>query len=117
MIDKKSKIAEIWKRDWEIILVWFLRLTMENKRPLPLIVVVALLLIAGAVFLYRSKTKVEVAPPASPTSETLGEKIYEKAQNPIKDELPQTNPFETKVNPFETETNPFQGVYKNPFGQ
>lgn len=91
---------------------------MEPKQhPLPLIAIVALLLIAGAVFLYRSKSGIEVVSPTPPpsASESLGEKIYEQAQNPIKDQVPQTNPFETKANPFETEVNPFQGVYKNPF--
>lgn len=37
--------------------------------------------------------------------------IYAKpSSNPIKNELPETNPFGNKINPF-------QGVYKNPFAR
>lgn len=75
-----------------------------------------MLLLAGAGFWLWSKRQVAVLPKKPSASETLGGKIFEKAQNPIKDELPQTNPFKTKANPFETEVNPFQGVYTNPFG-
>ena len=87
--------------------------TVEKKTKIILVVAIAVLvIIAGAGFWYWPG-KEGVLPPPEP--ESLGEKIFEKAQNPIKDELPQTNPFETKSNPFETEVNPFQGVYKNPF--
>ena len=31
----------------------------------------------------------------------LGSDLYESGQNPVKDKLPETNPFQTKINPFE----------------
>lgn len=50
-------------------------------------------------------------PKVAATAERLGAELLEKAQNPLKDELPQTNPFE------QAETNPFIDVYENPFAQ
>ena len=41
---------------------------------------------------------------------SLGAEISEKAQNPIKGELPNTNPVGDNVNPLE-------GAYENPFGE
>ena len=40
---------------------------------------------------------------------SLGSRILEETQNPIKDALPETNPFSN------TETNPLKRVVKNPF--
>ena len=46
----------------------------------------------------------------------LGSELYENAQNPLNDQLPETNPFDASTNPFEkTETNPFKSNYNNPF--
>ena len=53
----------------------------------------------------------------------FGAQVLEKAQNPIKDKVPETNPFKaetnpfanTKTNPFQTEANPLKAQYKNPF--
>ena len=48
----------------------------------------------------------------------LGSELFEKARNPLRGELPETNPFTAETNPFEeTKTNPLKDVYKNPFGQ
>ena len=84
---------------------------VDNKK-VTIIVLILLLVVGGVGFWYWTNSNKE---DDVPEPESLGEKIFEKAQNPIKDELPQSNPFEAKANPFETETNPFQGVYKNPF--
>lgn len=45
----------------------------------------------------------------------LGAQIFEGAQNPLKDDVPETNPFSAETNPFKTETNPYKDTYKNPF--
>lgn len=45
----------------------------------------------------------------------LGAQIFEGAQNPLKNDLPETNPFSAKTNPFEADTNPYKDTYKNPF--
>ena len=46
----------------------------------------------------------------------LGQEIFEKVENPLKDELPEANPFKAEANPFQkAETNPFTNTYKNPF--
>lgn len=39
---------------------------------------------------------------------SLGSQILQKTQNPTKDKLPETNPFQT-------ETNPLKAQYINPF--
>lgn len=41
-------------------------------------------------------------------TQSLGAGILEKAKNPLKEEMPTTNPFKA-------ETNPFKDVYQNPF--
>lgn len=54
-----------------------------------------------------NQNKTEAATSA-PTS--LGAEIFEKtnqAQNPVKDKIPQTNPFEDKTNPYKDYQNPF----------
>ncbi len=38
----------------------------------------------------------------------FGAQVLEKSQNPIKDRIPETNPFEKNANPL-------KNVYKNPF--
>lgn len=51
-------------------------------------------------------------PPAAEEEKpaSLGAQVFEKTQNPVKEELQQTNPFEGVANPLE-------GVYKNPFAK
>lgn len=44
----------------------------------------------------------------SPKAETFGGQIFEQAQNPVENQIPETNPFEVK-------TNPFEDIYVNPF--
>ena len=48
-------------------------------------------------------------------SNSLGAELLEESQNPIRDKVAETNPFETEANPFGAETNPFQDVKTNPF--
>lgn len=48
----------------------------------------------------------EVAPPSPETQASLGGGIYEQAQNPIKDKIPEN------LSPV---SNPIGGAYKNPF--
>ena len=85
---------------------------MDRKAKLTVAVVLAILLIAAGAWYWRARRA--LPPPPPPPS--LGGEIFEKAQNPLKDELPQTNPFKAETNPFQnTETNPFIGTYENPF--
>jgi len=75
------------------------------------IIVVVLLLVAGAV-LYLQRNKKETPPvpqnqakdeqAPAPNEAGLGAQVYEKSQNPVKDEVPETNPFKEEYkNPFE----------------
>ena len=45
----------------------------------------------------------------------LGAEALNKANNPLSNELPETNPFEVNTNPFKETLNPFNKVYRNPF--
>lgn len=45
----------------------------------------------------------------SASAESLGVQIFEKNQNPVKDEIPAANPFK------ENTANPLKDSYKNPF--
>lgn len=81
-----------------------------------IIIAVACAIVAGGVWYWYWMSRAPEEPAvykeavATP-AEQLGGNLLEKAQNPLKDELPQTNPFTG------TETNPFIDVYENPFAQ
>lgn len=71
-----------------------------------LVVLIAVLAVVGWWWSQRP-----VAPPkAEEKPASLGAQVFEKTQNPVKEELQQTNPFEGVANPLE-------GVYKNPFAK
>lgn len=85
-----------------------------QSRPRLIAVGVVVIVLAAAGIWYWQRR--QSAPPAETPAQTIGGELFEKAQNPLKDELPQTNPFKAKTNPFENaETNPFIGTYENPF--
>ena len=69
-----------------------------------LAVVVALLVIGGVAFWYFGGEipfvgqKEESA--AVEVKDGLGAKALEKTNNPLSNELPETNPFKIKINPF-----------------
>ncbi len=82
----------------------------QNRPRLILLAVLVAALIAAGVWYWQRR------PAPAEVPETIGGELFEKAQNPLKDELPQTNPFKAETNPFKnTETNPFIGTYENPF--
>lgn len=84
---------------------------MENKTKIIILAaVLAVAILAVWVVWFRSAE--EVSTPAG----EIGGELLEKAQNPIKDEIAEANPFKAEANPFTQDTNPFQAeVYKNPF--
>lgn len=79
--------------------------------------VMLLVIAAVAVVWYvRRATAPEPLPETTATQETgLGAQIFESAQNPLKNEVPDTNPFSAETNPFQQDTNPYKDTYKNPF--
>lgn len=95
-----------------------MKLNMDNKKLIPIVVIVLIFLAGGFGFWYWSQRKVaapkttkELFSDLSPAEakDTLGGQILGKMQNPLEGELPPINPFE------KTETNPLKDVYKNPF--
>lgn len=88
---------------------------MESKsKTIAIAAIVALVAAAGIGFWYWQKKGGQGIGQQATLSQaeiegSLGGQLFEKTQNPIKDKLPPTNPFE------ETETNPLKDVYQNPF--
>jgi len=79
---------------------------MGKKHTLYVALVLLVLLVIVFVLWQKGILKMEVAPvptPAGtpPPAESLGASLYQDAQNPIKDNLDTTNPFD--------------GAYRNPF--
>ena len=86
---------------------------MSKKIELILIVVAVAVVVALFGYWYFVMRIGEAPPPAAEPSvaplaepSSLGETIYEQAQNPIQNEIPAAD------NPT---VNPIEGVYKNPF--
>lgn len=98
-------------------LMCYNRYDMTKQNYFIIAAVVLAFLIVGAWYALRLRERAqapepqafEEEPPAAAPAEILGAELLEKAQHPLKGELPQTNPF------TEAETNPFVDVYKNPF--
>jgi len=95
---------------------------VENKQKTIIIIVVAVLVIvSGIAFWYWSQKKASesenptVSGNAIEVKDGLGAEALNKVNNPLANELPETNPFQVNTNPFEAQTNPFNKVYRNPF--
>ena len=77
----------------------------------------AILVIAGLVWYLQkdgdrvpsSSNQAKQEQSAKPLEEGLGAQVYEKVQNPVKDEVPEANPIK------KVKTNPFKEEYINPF--
>ena len=77
-----------------------------NNNPKFLIIVgiiISLLVIGGIGFWYWSKNK-----QVSQEAPTLGGQIFEKTQNQLEGQVPDTNPFKDQKNSLDT-------IYQNPF--
>ena len=74
-------------------------------------VVITALVIGSFWYWYSQKTSVF----APEEQGGLGAQIFENVENPIKEELPETNPFSADTNPFDVPANPLENEYKNPF--
>ena len=88
---------------------------MEKKQKISIIIAVAVLVVAaGIAFWYLSQRKTSesenpaVSGNALETKDGLGAEAFNKTNNPLANELPETNPFQVNTNPFEAEINPFE---------
>ena len=105
-----------------------------KSKPIILVLVVIVVIIAAAGFWYFGgkvpfADKEEEKGTAIEVKDGLGAEALNKANNPLSNELPETNPFEVNTNPFEAQTNPFEAetnpfsagtnplksIFKNPF--
>ena len=78
-----------------------------------------IILLAGMAVWYwsgkREQASDEKIPKQTQEQEGVGARLFEQAQNPIKEQMPNTNPFSATTNPFQENPNPFNATYKNPF--
>ena len=72
-----------------------------------LIIILILALLGGVAYFLISSGKLSNPLNKNTQTTSLGGQIYNQTQNPLKDKIPETNPF--------SKVNPFKGVYKNPF--
>ena len=89
-----------------------------NNIPKPVLIgiIAALIIAAGFGFWYWQSRKAAPEEPAvAEVKDGLGAQAFNKTQNPLANELPETNPFQVNTNPFKAQTNPFNKVNKNPF--
>lgn len=88
------------------------------KKIIILLILAVLIAAAGVAGVYVWKQyKLKTAGEAERAAASFGEEIYDKIKNPAEN-MPKTNPYETKTNPFEgAKTNPYENIYQNPFGE
>ena len=80
---------------------------MTWKKNLILEVIIALLVVT-AVAAWYMRREPEPLPDTTAGDGGLGAQIFEGAQNPLKNDVPETNPFAADTNPFKAETNPYK---------
>lgn len=82
-----------------------------NSKQLYIGIGIAVVVFIGAgVWYFQIRKAAPEIPGAIPREDaSLGAQLFEKAANPVKGKLPETNPFEA------AETNPIDTIYKNPF--
>lgn len=91
----------------------------KNIKSIFIAVILILAAAAGGFWYWQRQKKVSETPPAEPPG--LGAQIFESTRNPLKEKLPDTNPFSADTNPFDATTNPFErsnplkSIYTNPF--
>ena len=83
-----------------------MNLPVDNKKLIPIIIVVLILVAGGVGFWYWSQKRAEVRETpeeitaAAEVKEGVGAEAFEKSNNPLSEELPETNPFNVDTNPF-----------------
>ena len=83
---------------------------MDKKTWLGVIVLIIVAAVGVWWFVFHNKKVTSLIP-------NLGSQISEQSQNPIKNKVPETNPFKTEANPFAKDLNPFNESYTNPFSK
>lgn len=84
-----------------------------NSKLLVIIAVTVAVIVVAVVMMLRGGQQMlpGASEPAAVTEQTVAAaeaELFERSQNPVKDALPEANPFAAQ-------TNPFENVYKNPF--
>ena len=86
---------------------------------LKLVMFVIIVIVAAGLAFWRWQESKSPQPKEEAVKEIkaggIGAQIFERAQNPLKERLPDTNPFSAPTNPFNATANPFKAEYKNPF--
>ncbi len=74
-----------------------------NKKLLIIVLIVVVVALVGGGYWYWSKSK-----QVQKETPTLGGEIFDKTQNRLEGQVPDTNPFKDQKNPLDS-------IYKNPF--
>lgn len=95
---------------------------MDKKKLILITVGISILLVGGIGFWFWSQKMAEeqinptlTGGQAGAQQGGLGTEVFNKTQNPLAGEIPQTNPFQVNTNPFKAQINPLNNLYKNPF--
>ena len=85
---------------------------MGNKKLILSIVIILVLVVSGIGFWYWSQKEIAApkaddsgnvtleTPATGDTKDGLGAEVFKKTNNPLSNELPETNPFHVDINPF-----------------
>ena len=77
---------------------------MQNKNII--IAVIAIVVLTGVGFWYWSQKRAEISetpaetPVGTEVKDGLGAEVFKKSNNPLSNELPETNPFQVNTNRF-----------------
>ena len=72
-----------------------------KSKPIILVFIVAVVIAAvGFWYWFQKKAEVSETPAAVKVKDGLGAKAFNKTNNPLSNELPETNPFYINTNPF-----------------
>lgn len=77
-----------------------MKLPVDNKKLIPIIVIVVLLILGAGFWYWQSKKTATEEPAAVEVKDGLGAEVFKKSNNPLSNELPETNPFQVNTNPF-----------------
>ena len=66
-----------------------------------IVVIIIIIFAAFALWLFQRSRVLQTPPALDGAPASFGEQIFEEAQNPLQDELPETSPLKGYKNPFE----------------
>ena len=72
-----------------------------KSKPIILTSIIAVIIIAAGFWYWSQRKTGAPEAPATEVKDGLGAEVFKKINNPLSEELPETNPFNVNTNPFE----------------